>query len=124
MEEKTLIHTLDENTPIDPTKAIYIRPYSNPTASVSGGWNASGQDDLRVLEEIKPRWVILYDPDLGFVRRLELFKASRPDLPIKSFMTLYDNSIEERKYVSIVRRERDAFEKIIQEKSVFPFHSM
>jgi DNA excision repair protein ERCC-4 len=30
---------------------------------------------------------------------------------------VYDNSIEERKYLSTIRREREAFEKLIREKS-------
>ena len=48
----------------------------------------------------------------------KLFKATNPELPIKVFFMVYDNSIEERKYLSLIRREKDAFEKLIKEKSV------
>ena len=31
---------------------------------------------------------------------------------------MYENSIEEQKYLSLIRKEKDAFEKLIREKSV------
>lgn len=63
---------MDNNTILDPKKTIYIRPFANPSSSVSGSWAAPGKDDSRNLNEIKPRWVIMHDADLGFVRRLEV----------------------------------------------------
>jgi hypothetical protein len=56
---------------IDPRKTIYIRSFSN-TSAYSGSFAASGQDDSRVLEDIQPRWVIMHDADLSFIRRLEV----------------------------------------------------
>ncbi len=102
---------------IDPKRTIYVRSYSSSAASVSGSLASSGQDDARVLREIKPRWIIMYDVDLGFIRRLELYKAANPGLPIKVFFMVYDNSVEERRYLSLIRKERSAFEKLIREKS-------
>jgi DNA excision repair protein ERCC-4 len=79
------------------------------------------QNDFEVLEKIRPRFVIMYDPELGFVRRLEVFKAMNPSFPIKVYFLVYDNSIEERKYLQGIRREKEAFEKLILEKSVIRF---
>lgn len=31
---------------------------------------------------------------------------------------LYENSVEEQTYLSMIRKEKDAFEKLIREKSV------
>jgi len=31
---------------------------------------------------------------------------------------MYENSIEEQKYLSVIRKEKDSFEKLIREKSV------
>lgn len=59
----------------------------------------------------------MYDADLGFIRRLELYKAANPSQQMKVFFMVYDNSVEERRYLSLIRKERSAFEKLIREKS-------
>jgi DNA excision repair protein ERCC-4 len=119
IEQDEVVRTVTKepvNT-VDLNKTIYVRTYSASAASVSGSLAATGQDDARVLQTIKPRWIIMYDADLGFIRRLELYKAANPTQPIKVFFMVYDNSVEERRYLSLVRKERSAFEKLIREKS-------
>lgn len=37
----------------------------------------------RVLHEIEPRYVVLYDAELTFVRQLEIYRASRPGKPLR-----------------------------------------
>lgn len=37
----------------------------------------------RVLHEVEPRYVVLYDAELTFVRQLEVYKASRPGKPLR-----------------------------------------
>lgn len=37
----------------------------------------------RVLHEVEPRYVVLYDAELTFVRQLEIYKASRPGKPLR-----------------------------------------
>lgn len=37
----------------------------------------------RVLHEVDPMFVVLYDAELSFVRQLEIFKASRPGKPLR-----------------------------------------
>lgn len=36
-----------------------------------------------VLHEVEPRYVVLYDAELTFVRQLEIYKASRPGKPLR-----------------------------------------
>lgn len=38
---------------------VIVRPYD-------------GDDDDRVLEELRPKYVVMYDPDPSFVRRIEV----------------------------------------------------
>ncbi|KWU41248.1 hypothetical protein RHOSPDRAFT_30581 [Rhodotorula sp. JG-1b] len=57
-----------------------------------------GDEDDRVLEELRPKYVVLFDPNPAFVRRIEA------------------NSVEEQRYLSEIRREKDAFVRLIEEK--------
>jgi DNA excision repair protein ERCC-4 len=36
-----------------------------------------------------------------------------PDRTLKVYFMVYDNSIEENKYLSLIRKEKAAFEKLI-----------
>jgi hypothetical protein len=49
---------------IEPEEVVVVRPYG-------------GDDDELVLAELRPRFVVMYDPDPAFVRRIEvsLFQA-------------------------------------------------
>jgi len=44
-----------------PEDSVIIRPFG-------------GEDDDILLQELRPRFVVLYEPNLGFVRRLEVRK--------------------------------------------------
>ncbi|XP_067027511.1 DNA repair endonuclease XPF-like isoform X2 [Acropora muricata] len=71
---------------------------------------------LRTLNEIEPRYVILYDAQMQFIRQLEVFKASRPGIPLRVYFLIYTGSVEEQKYLTTLRREKEAFEMLIKEK--------
>ncbi|TPX41493.1 hypothetical protein SeMB42_g05553 [Synchytrium endobioticum] len=108
---------------VDESSAVIIRPYATSSTSRTGGQAANGDDDARALEEIKPQWVVLYDPDLGFIRRLEVYKAglTKSDSgggQVNIYLMYYGNSTEEQVYLSMIRKEKEAFEKLIHEKSV------
>ena len=40
------------------------------------------------------------------------------DRPLKIYFVMYENSIEEQRYLTSIRREKNAFERLIHEKSV------
>ncbi|OUM62412.1 hypothetical protein PIROE2DRAFT_44330, partial [Piromyces sp. E2] len=94
---------------------IIIREYSNTRFLKTSDM----EDDYKMLEDIRPDYVIIYDPNLNFIRNLEIYCASLKKKKIpKVFMLIYDNSIEEQRYLSQIRREKYAFERLIREKSV------
>ena len=80
------------------TPHISIQPYEN----------------IRVLEEYKPKFVILYDADVGFIRQLEVYKAVSPGVPLRVYFLLYENSVEEQQYLSNLKQENQAFENLIR----------
>ena len=78
----------------------------------------------KILNELKPRYVILYDVQVSTIRQLEVFQASHPDHKLKSYIMMYGNSAEEQAYLSSLRKEKQAFEKLSKEKKtmVIPEH--
>jgi DNA excision repair protein ERCC-4 len=44
---------------LEPEETVIIRPYG-------------GEDDDILLNELRPRFVVLYEPNLAFIRRLEV----------------------------------------------------
>jgi DNA excision repair protein ERCC-4 len=75
-----------------------------------------GDMDEHVLEETKPRYVIMYEPDAAFIRRIEVYRSSHTDRTVKVFFLYYKESVEEQRYLSAVRKEKDAFTRLIKER--------
>lgn len=79
-----------------------------------------GDMDEHVLEEVRPRFVVMYEPDAAFIRRVEVYRSSHEDRNIRVYFMYYGGSVEEQRYLSAVRREKDAFTRLIKEKGVRP----
>jgi DNA excision repair protein ERCC-4 len=77
----------------------------------------AGDLDEHILEETKPRYVIMYEPDAAFIRRVEVYRSSHTDRTVKVFFMYYGGSVEEQRYLSAVRREKDAFTRLIKERA-------
>ncbi|KAL7796511.1 MUS38-like protein [Trichoderma ceciliae] len=76
-----------------------------------------GDQDEHVLEEVKPRYIIMYEPDASFIRRVEVYRSSHNDRNVRVYFLYYGGSVEEQRYLSSVRREKDAFAKLIKERA-------
>lgn len=76
-----------------------------------------GDQDEHVLEEVKPRYIIMYEPDASFIRRVEVYRSSHNDRNVRVYFMYYGGSVEEQKYLASVRREKDAFTKLIKERA-------
>ena len=109
---------------LQPEETVLIRAYSDDT-------------DDRMLTEIKPKFIVMFEPDMDFVRRVEVrplfshsverltavpgaqvYKSSNPGLAVRVYHMVYSNSCEEHKYLAGIRREKEAFEKLIKERGV------
>ncbi|CED82579.1 Structure-specific endonuclease ERCC1-XPF, catalytic component XPF/ERCC4 [Phaffia rhodozyma] len=88
---------------LQPEDLIVVRPYK-------------GDDDDQVLEELRPRFVVMYDPDPGFIRRIEVYRSSNPGLAVRVYFMMYVDSVEEQRYLSGLRKEKEAFQRLIREK--------
>lgn len=73
--------------------------------------------NMNVLDEVSPDAVVLYDPDAQFVREVEVHQARRPmSETLKVYFIVYEKSVEEQRYLSALTREKEAFERLVQEK--------
>ncbi|KAJ3805049.1 hypothetical protein F5876DRAFT_52472 [Lentinula aff. lateritia] len=88
---------------LSPPQTVLVRAYSDDT-------------DDRMLDEIKPRFIVMFEPCMEFVRRVEVYKCSNPGLPVRVYHMVYANSCEEHKYLAGIRREKDSFERLIKER--------
>ena len=77
-----------------------------------------GDMDEQILEELRPRYIIMYEPDAAFIRRVEVYRSSHSDRNVRVYFMFYGNSVEEQRYLSAVRKEKDAFTKLIHERGV------
>lgn len=75
-----------------------------------------GDMDEHILEEVRPRYIIMYEPDAAFIRRVEVYRSSHAGRDVKVYFIYYGGSVEEQRYLSAVRREKDSFTKLIKEK--------
>lgn len=77
-----------------------------------------GDMDEHILEEVRPRYIIMYEPDSAFIRRVEVYRSSHVGRNVRVYFMYYGGSVEEQRYLSAVRREKDSFTKLIKEKGV------
>lgn len=70
-----------------------------------------------LLQEVSPAYIIMYEPDLPFIRRVEIFQALNPTSPAKAFFMYYGTSVEEQSHLMRIKNEKQAFTKLIKEKA-------
>ncbi|XBH59213.1 hypothetical protein VPH35_080506 [Triticum aestivum] len=74
--------------------------------------------DQHVLDIWKPSVIIVYHPDMTFVREIEVYKAENPSKKLRVYFLFYEESSEVQKFESSIRRENEAFESLIRQKSL------
>ncbi|KAH9934024.1 uncharacterized protein BXZ73DRAFT_89675 [Epithele typhae] len=116
LEQEFELFTMDDDFDahyglLAPEKIVLVRPYSDDS-------------DDQVLQEIKPRFIVMYEPNLEFIRRIEVYRNSNPGLGVRVYFMMYKLSCEEGKYLTGLRREKDSFERLIRERGsmLMPIH--
>ncbi|CDH10786.1 probable DNA repair protein RAD1 [Zygosaccharomyces bailii ISA1307] len=78
--------------------------------------------DDSYLQEIMPSNIIMYEPDLSFIRRVEIHRAIHRELPPNVYFMYYSDSVEEQGHLTSIRKEKEAFTKLIRENSMLAHH--
>lgn len=76
------------------------------------------ESDTHILDILKPSVIIVYHPDVAFVREIEIYKSENPSQKLKVYFLFYDDSTEVQKFEASIRRENEAFESLIRQKSM------
>uniref|UniRef100_A0A1A9ZVD3 DNA repair endonuclease XPF n=1 Tax=Glossina pallidipes TaxID=7398 RepID=A0A1A9ZVD3_GLOPL len=74
----------------------------------------------RILNDIQPQYVIMYHCNVTAIRQLEIYEARHRRPPaerMKIFFLIHARTVEEQSYLTSLRREKQAFELIIDTKS-------
>ncbi|CAH0714279.1 unnamed protein product, partial [Brenthis ino] len=74
----------------------------------------------QTLESLRPEYIILYHCDVSAVRQIEVFECKKKSEEPKCnvYFLIHDKTVEEQAYLTSLRREKQAFEMLIQTKSV------
>ncbi|XP_040431178.1 DNA repair endonuclease XPF isoform X2 [Cygnus olor] len=117
-QEGSIDETIPEDFPVNLPSDSFYGIFKNPLTIIHPLQGCSDPYALtRVLHEVEPRYVVLYDAELTFVRQLEIYKASRPGKPLRVYFLIYGSSTEEQRYLTALRKEKEAFEKLIRERA-------
>ncbi|KAI4455160.1 dna repair endonuclease xpf [Holotrichia oblita] len=72
----------------------------------------------KTLEDVQPNYIILYHSNVTIIRQIELYEARRrKNKPLKIFYLVYAGTVEEQNYLTALRREKEAFEFLIETRS-------
>ncbi|XP_074107002.1 DNA repair endonuclease XPF mei-9 isoform X2 [Cotesia typhae] len=71
----------------------------------------------RTLHETIPGFIIMYGVDISSIRQLEVYQNNNPSIALKIFFLVYGGSVEEQGYLTALRREKEAFDKLINTKT-------
>lgn len=93
---------------LDPNDLILIHTYDKQNQEES------------LLQEISPSFIIMYEPDTTFIRRAEIYRSSNPYKEVRVYFMYYGMSVEEQRYLAAVRKEKDAFTRLVREKAGLP----
>lgn len=104
---------------VDPMDQVVICTYEQ---AEQHGYGAGS-----LLQDLMPSCVVLYDPDVTFIRELEVFQAttrsgehSAASLvlpPLEIYFMLYEESAEQQTYLSEIEKEKRAFDTLIRQKA-------
>ncbi|PVH13883.1 uncharacterized protein CXQ87_002001 [Candidozyma duobushaemuli] len=77
----------------------------------------SDKTNETLLQELCPSYIIMYEPDLAFIRRVEVYHATNANVEPKTYFMYYGTSVEEQTHLMRIRKEKSAFTSLIREKA-------
>uniref|UniRef100_A0A182W0P9 DNA repair endonuclease XPF n=1 Tax=Anopheles minimus TaxID=112268 RepID=A0A182W0P9_9DIPT len=90
---------------------VFIQTFKSET-------NGLGSLD-RTLEQIRPRYIVMYHTNVTAIRQIEVYEARqqrRQMARVRVFAIIYSKTVEEQSYLTSLRREKQAFELLIETK--------
>ncbi|KAH8235738.1 hypothetical protein KR032_006560, partial [Drosophila birchii] len=119
--DASIFETIPELEEFDVTAALAAVPHQPYICLQTFKTEREGAMALEhMLEQLQPHYVIMYNTNITAIRQLEVFEARRR-LPaaerLKVYFLIHARTVEEQAYLTSLRREKAAFELIIDTKS-------
>uniref|UniRef100_A0A182P284 DNA repair endonuclease XPF n=1 Tax=Anopheles epiroticus TaxID=199890 RepID=A0A182P284_9DIPT len=73
----------------------------------------------RTLEQIRPRYIVMYHTNVTAIRQIEVYEARQQRqvmARVRVFAIIHSKTVEEQSYLTSLRREKQAFELLIETK--------
>ena len=81
-------------------------------------WYEKGIRLHNMLTVLRPKYIILYEPDMQTIRQIELYQALYCGSdPVKVYFFMFDGSAEEQRYLKNLHIEKESFETLIKTKA-------
>jgi DNA excision repair protein ERCC-4 len=97
--------------------------YSNELRVVLKSYSSiEGDEASLLLHDVRPKYVILYDTDMAFIRSVEIYSALRDahEATVRVYFLMFEASAEEKNFMKSLERELSAFERLINHKKTMP----
>lgn len=107
----------DEAQPVQNSDPNLVQKNTNLFLSALEGGTKQKISLIKLLYDIKPKYIVLYDSQLWFVRQIEVMQCLRYKNPMRVYFMMYTNSSEEQRYLTSIRSEKESFEILIREKA-------
>jgi len=118
----SIFETIPELEQFDVTAALATVPHQPYICLQTFKTEREGSMALEsMLEQLQPHYVVMYNTNVTAIRQLEVFEARRrlpPADRIRVYFLIHARTVEEQAYLTSLRREKAAFELIIDTKSV------
>ncbi|KAF5287071.1 hypothetical protein FQA39_LY16056 [Lamprigera yunnana] len=122
-EDENLNYTFEPFTELENVNLSKLLEMTNacakPTIFIQTFTSSDGSLDLQsTLEEMQPRFIIMYQCNMTAIRNIELYEVrSQSEWPLKVYFLIHNETVEEQSYLTSLRREKEAFEFLIDTKS-------
>ncbi|XP_016939450.2 DNA repair endonuclease XPF [Drosophila suzukii] len=117
----SIFETIPELEQFDVTAALATVPHQPYICLQTFKTEREGSMALEsMLEQLQPHYVVMYNTNVTAIRQLEVFEARRrlpPAERIRVYFLIHARTVEEQAYLTSLRREKAAFELIIDTKS-------
>ncbi|XP_017002392.2 DNA repair endonuclease XPF [Drosophila takahashii] len=119
--DASIFETIPELEQFDVTAALAAVPHQPYICLQTFKTEREGSMALEhMLEQLQPHYVVMYNTNVTAIRQLEVFEARRrlpPADRMRVYFLIHARTVEEQAYLTSLRREKAAFELIIDTKS-------
>jgi len=88
----------------------------DPSMHVSFLTHADCKSSCNPFDDLSPENIIIVDADIATIRLIETYQLKR-GVRVKVYFLMYEDSIEEHRYIAALKREKKSFEDLIDKKA-------